>query len=130
LLVFNEYFEGATSWRGLAMDVDCSPQSYYEALDRETNMYIKEQHDWQLYAFFGNDAPYTFHFRTHEKANDLKCICTVNKAIAGNVYPLVMEVEDLSGQRHVNKFIKVDFYGILEFQDKITGLTWKQDINK
>ena len=125
LLVFNAYFEEAKSWRGLAMDYECHPLAYYEAGEgKETGIYIKEQHDWQVSIFFCEDMPYKG--ITFDKENDMKCIGTTNKEIGENVYSFVLEIEDLSGQRRIDKFIKVDFYGILEFHDKATGLTWTQ----
>ena len=124
LLVFNTYFEKENSWRGLSMDIDCRPQAYYEALDNKTNIYIKEQHDWQLTVFFCEDTPYRG--ITFDKENDLKCVNTTNKKVGEKIYQFVWEIEDLSAQRRIDRFIKTDFHGILEFHDKKTNLTWTQ----
>jgi hypothetical protein len=127
-LVFNTYFEKETSYRGLAMDVECNPQAYYEASEDATSFYIKEQHDWQMSISFCEDNPYTFLLYTFEKENDMKCVRETNKEIEGIIYPFILEVEDLSGQRRIDRFIKVDACGITEFHDRSTGLTWTQKI--
>jgi len=126
LLVFNEYFEEKKYFRGLYMDVECNPLAYYEALDSNTSIYLKESHDWQLSVIFCEDKPYKG--ITFDKENDFKCIKTTNKKIGENFYPFVFEIEDLSSQRRIDRFTKVDFYGIVEFHDKKTGLTWMQII--
>ena len=123
LLVFNAFFEGESSWRGLAMDYECVPEAYYEALDNKTGIYIKEQDASLISVSFCEDTPYKGLF---DQEHDMKCVPCATKEIGENVYPCVWEVEDLSGQRRIDKFIKVDFHGILEFHDKATGLTWTQ----
>jgi len=126
LLVFNTYFEGASSSRGLAMDYECSPTAYYEAIDDKTGVYIKEQHVRVMSVFFNKDTEYKN--ISYDIENDMKCKFTTDKKIGEIIYSFVWEVEDLSGNRRIDKFIKVGFHGILEFHDKETGLTWTQII--
>ena len=35
-------------------------------------------------------------------------------------------VRDISGERRIDRYIKLDYRGIIEFHDKSTGLTWKR----
>ena len=35
-------------------------------------------------------------------------------------------VRDISGERRIDRYIKLDYRGIIEFHDKSAGLTWKQ----
>jgi len=75
---------------------------------------------------FGNDKEYNFPWLTGIVENDNKSYFAENKEYNFVVYSFVLEVEDLSGNRRIDRFIKVANHGIIEFHDKTTGLTWRQ----
>ena len=77
---------------------------------------------------FGNDKEYDFPWWTGIVENDNKCQYTENKEFDGVIYSFVFEAEDLSGNRRIDRFVKVANHGIIEFHDKVTGLTWTQVI--
>lgn len=75
---------------------------------------------------FGDDKEYIFPWWTGIVENDNKCQYTKDKEFNGVVYSFVFEAEDLSGNRRIDRFVKVANRGIIEFHDKATGLTWRQ----
>ncbi|MDR0789438.1 MAG: hypothetical protein LBO06_01440 [Bacteroidales bacterium] len=129
-LVVNEFYaEQESMFKGLYMDYECEPQAYYIAGgDSSMNFFIKEQHDWEIQVSFGQEVNYTFPWRASSVIveNDMSMFYENGKEIRGRVYQYVMEVKDKSNRRRIDKFIKVGYYGILEFHDKETNLTWVQ----
>ena len=100
-----------------------------DTIDQNDWFYIRESTfspDSQV--TFGKDKGYDL-FSASEVKNDLRQHFTENKQINGITYSGVWEVEDLSVKRRINRFVKVDYHGIIEFHDKQTGLTWTQ-VNK
>ena len=75
---------------------------------------------------FGNDKEYHFPLWTGIVENDNKCQYFENKEFNNVIYSFVFEVEDLSGNRRIDRFVKVANLGIVEFHDKQTDLTWRQ----
>jgi hypothetical protein len=74
---------------------------------------------------FGKDKGYDL-LSSQEIKNDFRQHFSENKQINGVTYSGVLEVEDLSGNRRIDRFTKVNYHGIIELHDKITDLTWHQ----
>ena len=121
------FAEGPSSFKGFfVMDYSCDPECYYQMISSSILlMTIKETDTYCMAICFGNDKPYTqvvFHrppkyidsYSEHEVFVNSDYVITVN---------------DLSGKRRIDSFIKAPYNGIIEFHDKQTDLTWKQIIN-
>jgi len=78
---------------------------------------------------FGNDKEYYNPWWTGIVENDNRSHSESNKEFNGVIYSFVFEVEDLSGNRRIDRFVKAGYHGIIEFHDKDTGLTWTQVTN-
>jgi hypothetical protein len=132
LVVKEFYAEPESEFKGLYMDYECDPKAYYIAVvSSPMNFFIKEQHDWEIQIYFGQEINYTLPWRASSVIieNDMSMSYENGKEIRGRVYQYVMEVKDKSNRRRIDKFIKVGYYGILEFHDKETDLTWIQLID-
>ena len=126
LLVKNVYYEADKTWTGKSTDIDCQPKAYYEASDNQSDISLKELHNWDISITCCKDAPYQFHLRISEEEDNFRCRHLRNKEIGGKIYASVWQVEDLSGKRRIDKIRKAAYHGIIEFHDKNTGRTWTQ----
>jgi len=126
LLVHKVYHEETKTWKGSSSGIDCQPKAYYEAADSQSDITLKELHNWDITVTFCKDAPYQFHLRISEEADNFKCRHLKNREIGGKVYASVWQLEDLSGKRRIDKIRKTAYHGIIEFHDKNTGRTWTQ----
>ncbi|MDR3244938.1 MAG: hypothetical protein LBT50_00715 [Prevotellaceae bacterium] len=124
LVVINFYAEDASETKGFYTTYDCRPEAYYSTKESR-GISIKEKHTWDIQIFFCTDKQYDILWAS-EKSHDLMVEYTQDKEIQGVIYSFVWEVKDMSNQRRIDRFIKVSNHGIIEFHDKITGLTWTQ----
>ena len=125
------YAEGPNSWRGFAMDIDCSPKCYYEMTSLSNpQMIIKETQTWKLDISFCNDKLYdnVVFIRNNVTKHDFDYEIIGNYQRDTITFYGVIKVNDLSGQRDIDNFMKAINYGIIEFHEKRTGLTWTQII--
>ena len=118
------YAEEPSSYKlGFLMEGHCTPECYYKMTSRNNlKMTIKETQTWSLEICFGEDRPYeqvVFHFPPKHVNSYSEYEVSVNK-------DYITTVNDLSGKRNIDSFIKAPFRGITEFHDKQTGLTWTQ----
>jgi len=117
------YAEGPSSFRsGPVMDVDCRPECYYKmASISNLPMIIKETDTWSMEICFGEGGTYkqvVFHLPSGYISS------LGYESFVDSDY--IIRVNDLSGNRRINSFVKAPFRGIIEFHDKQTGLTWTQ----
>ena len=116
------FAEGPSSFKGLAMDVDCSPKCYYKMISRSNlQLTIKETETWSMEICFGENGTYkqvVFHLPSGY-VSSLEYETFVDS-------DYIIRVNDLSGNRRINSFVKALFRGIIEFHDKQTGLIWTQ----
>jgi hypothetical protein len=117
------YAEGPTTLKKSFARQGCSPKCYYQMTSRSNlQMAIKETDTWSLEVCFGENKPYTqvvFHRPPRYENSHFEYEVFVNA-------DYVITVNDLSGERRINSFIKAPFLGIIEFHDRQTGLTWTQ----
>ena len=126
------YAEGPNSWRGLAMDIDCSPKCYYKMTSLSNpQMTITETQTWKLNICFCDDKPYdnVIFIRNNVTKRDFDYEIIGNYQRDTITFYGVTKVNDLSGQRNINNFIKAINHGIIEFYEKQTDLTWTQIIS-
>ena len=101
-------------------DYECNLDTYYQT-DTQQGISIKEHIMYITGARFCNDKAYL-------KADEPKDDCEkeeLDTVINGLSYRKYV-VRDISGERRIDRYIKLDYRGIIEFHDKFTGLTWKQ----
>ena len=101
-------------------DYECNLDTYYQT-DTQQGISIKEHIMYITGARFCNDKAYL-------KAGESKDDCEkeeLDTVINGLSYRKYV-VRDISGERRIDRYIKLDYRGIIEFHDKSTGLTWKQ----
>ena len=125
ITVTDFYAEGTTKTKGVYTTYECNPQAYYST-SGDDFLVIKEVHKGRIQVYFCDDDAYSLLFKSEEKSKNQNVKFTQNKDINGITFSFVWEVEDLSGKRRIDKFIKADSLGIVEFHDKNTGLTWSQ----
>lgn len=117
------YANEAGSFKGfLIMDVDCSGECYYKmSSSYPLQMTIKETHTWSMEICFGENGTYeqvVFHLPSGYISS------LGYETFVDSDY--IIRVNDLSGNRRINSFVKAPYRGIIEFHDKQTGLTWTQ----
>lgn len=101
-------------------DYEYNLDTYYQT-DTQQGISIKEHIMYITGARFCNDKAYL-------KADEPKDDCEkeeLDTVINGLSYRKYV-VRDISGERRIDRYIKLDYRGIIEFHDKSTGLTWKQ----
>ena len=123
------YAEGPSSFtvRGL-WEGHCSPKCYYQMVSiSNLQMTIKEtDNSPSIDICFGKDNPY-------QRVVSYRPPHYINSSFEYEVFvntDYVITVNDLSGKRRINSFIKTPYHGITEFHDKQTGLTWTQIIKQ
>jgi hypothetical protein len=126
LVVFDFYAEEARDgeWDIVYWEEDCYPSASY-ITNENRGISIKESSNIGLTVSFCVDKEY-FLWGKEEIENDRRMQFVSNGQINGIAYSYIIEVEDLSSQRRIDRFIKVENYGIIEFHDRDTGLTWTQ----
>jgi hypothetical protein len=124
-LVVNDFYSKGKYEFSSYPDYECDLDTYYQT-EFKGDISIKEHITYGMSVQFCNDNEYKITSGNYTKKDDYKMEVsdTVFNGISGKKY----FVSDLSLNRRINTFVKVDFCGIIEFQDKITGLTWKQII--
>ena len=132
IFVVSDFFaEGPNSWRGLAMDIDCSPKCYYKmtALSN-SQMTINETETWKMDISFCDDKPYdnVIFIRSNVVNKDFDYEIIGNYQTDTITFYGVIKVNDLSGQRRIDNFMKAVNHGIIDFHDKRTDLIWTQII--
>lgn len=103
----------------------CLPSAMYKTA-QVNGFSIEENQLGTLSVTFSDDAEYKLYAISNKVDGDHVSECTDNKIIDGTKYDTVWEVEDLSGKRRIDQFVKVANHGILKFHDRKTGLTWAQ----
>ena len=104
-------------------DYECDLDTYYQT-DIKKDISIKEHITYGMSVRFCNDNEYKITSGNYTKKDDYKM--EVSDTVVNDISCKKNLVEDLSLNRRINRFVKVDFCGIVEFQDKVTGLTWVQ----
>jgi hypothetical protein len=104
-------------------DYECDFDTYYQT-DIKNDISIKEHITYGMSVQFCKDNEYKINSGNYIKKGDyeMEVLDTVFNGISCQKY----FVKDLSFNRRINTFVKVDFCGIIEFHDKVTGLTWVQ----
>jgi len=122
LIVTNFYSKGYYEFSSYP-DYECDLDTYYQT-DIKNEISIKEHITYGMSVQFCNDNEYKIALGNYTKKDDyrVEVLDTIFNDISCKKYL----VEDLSYNRRINKFVKVDFCGIIEFQDEATGLTWVQ----
>jgi uncharacterized ubiquitin-like protein YukD len=134
LIVTDFYAQEPYSFKSTPiMDYECYPLAFYiTSKDDKTGIFIKETHDWQNCISFGDDDSYNLPWArvldSYKKEYDYDALFEKEKNIRNFIYNYVWEVKDLSNKRRIDRFIKVHYYGIIEFHDKHTDITWIQII--
>ena len=118
------YAEGNSSFKSFpVMDVFCDPECYYKMTSRSNlKMTIKETETRMMEICFGEDKPYE-QVVSHIQP---KYVSSYSKYEVYSNNDFIITVNDLSGERNIDSFIKAPFRGIIEFHDKQAGLTWTQ----
>ncbi|MDR1543944.1 MAG: hypothetical protein LBS50_05970 [Prevotellaceae bacterium] len=104
-------------------DYECDLDIYYRT-DIKDDISIKEHITYGMSVQFCNDNEYKITSGNYTKKDD--CKMEVSDTVVNDISCKKYLVKDLSFNRRINIFVKVDFCGITEFQDKVTGLTWVQ----
>ena len=101
-------------------DYRCDLDTYYQT-DTQQGISIKEHIMYITGARFCNDKAY---LRDDEPKDD--CEKEESDTVINGLSYRKYVVRDISGERRIDRYIKLDYQGIIEFHDKSTGLTWKQ----
>ena len=101
-------------------DYECNLDTYYQT-DTRQGISIKEHIMYITGARFCNDKAY---LRDDEPKDD--CEKEESDTVINGFSYRKYVVRDISGERRIDRYIKLDYQGIIEFHDKSTGLTWKQ----
>lgn len=101
-------------------DYECDLDTYYQT-DTKQGISIKEHIMYITGARFCNDKAY---LRDDEPKDD--CEKEESDTVINGLSYRKYVVIDISGERRIDRYIKLDYRGIIEFHDKSTGLTWKQ----
>jgi hypothetical protein len=122
LIVNNFYSKGYYEFSSYP-DYECDLDTYYQTGIKD-DISIKEHITCGMSVQFCNDSEYRITSGNYTKKDDyeMEVSDTIFNDISGKKY----FVKDLSNKRRINTFVKVDFCGIIEFYDKVTGLTWRQ----
>ena len=104
-------------------DYKCDYDTYYQT-NIEADISIKEHITFGMKVKFCNYNAYWIASGNYMKKDDYEM--EISDTVFNNIALKKYFVKDLSFNRRINTFVKVDFCGIIEFQDKVTGLTWRQ----
>ena len=120
-LIVNDFYSKGYYEFSSYPDYECDLDTYYKT-DIKDDISIKEHITYGMSVQFCSDNEYkiTSGYYTKKGDYEMEVSDTVFNDISGKKYL----VKDLSFKRRINTFVKVDFCGIIEFHDKVTGLTW------
>jgi len=104
-------------------DYECDLDTYYQT-NIENDISIKEHITYGMSVQFCNDDEYKITSGNYTKKDDYEM--EVSDTVFNNISCKKYLVKDLSSNRRITTFVKMDFCGVIEFQDKVTGLTWIQ----
>ena len=119
LVVIDFFSRGYYEFKAVP-DYECNLDTYYQT-DTQQGISIKEHIVSITSVQFCTDKAYL-------KYDEPKDDCEkeeLDTVINGLSYRKYV-VRDISGERRIDRYIKLDYRGIIEFHDKSTGLTWKQ----
>lgn len=102
-------------------DYECDLDTYYQT-DIKNDISIKEHITYGMSVQFCNDNEYKITSSNYTKENDYKI--EVSDTVFNDMSCKKYFVKDMSFNRRIVTFIKMDFCGIIKFYDKVTGLTW------
>ena len=122
LIVNDFYSRGAYEFTSYP-DYDCDLDTYYQT-DIKNGISIKEHITYGISVQFCNDVSYKTTSSNYTEKDNYKV--EVSSITVDNILVRKYFVTDLSFNRRIDRFTKIDTYGIIEFHDKTTGLTWKQ----
>jgi hypothetical protein len=127
LIITDFHADDSIEIRSCLPDVQCCAGAYYST-NSVNGISIKEEFKYCHYIInFCNDKifdPALWH--SHTIDGDMSILQSQDTVVAGINYPQVCIVQDLSGERRIDKFILLEYHGVLQFHDKQTGLTWTQ----
>jgi hypothetical protein len=126
-IVTDFYADGPSEKRSCYPDVQCCDGAYYST-NKVNGIYIKEENTGCNYRIsFCDDKIFeSALWHSHIIDGDMSILQNQDTVVAGINYSQVCVVQDLSGERRIDKFILLKYYGVLQFHDKQTGLTWTQ----
>jgi len=117
------------------MDYECRTKAFYTtAMDDRFRLSVKEISESYYYSFMAggelaNEIYFcetdVYCFKTRSDT-DLEMLNFDELEIDGYTYKSVTQVNDLSGKRRITSFIKVAYFGIIQFYDSESELTWTQ----
>lgn len=122
LIVNNFYSRGYYEFSSYP-DYECDLDTYYQT-NMKNDISIKEHITYGMSIQFCNDNEYKITSGNYTKKDDYEM--EVSDTIFNDISCKKYFVKDLSSNRRITKFIKMDFCGIIEFYDEITELTWIQ----
>jgi hypothetical protein len=127
LIVTDFYADSPREIKGFYTTFNCCDGAYYST-NKVNGIYIKEEDTGCSYKIsFCEDkifSPISWH--SHVIDDDMSIEQVQNADIAGLIYPQVLFAQDLSRKRRIDKFILLEYHGVLQFHDKQTDLTWTQ----
>lgn len=123
LLIVNDFHSKGPYKFSSYPDYECDLDTYYQTNIKD-DISIKEHITYGMSVQFCNDNEYKITSGNYIKKDDFEM--EVQDTVFNNISGKKYLVKDLSDRRRINTFIKVDFCGVVEFHDKVTGLAWKQ----
>jgi hypothetical protein len=126
LIITDFYADKPSETKGFYTTFNCCDGAYYST-NKVNDIYIKEEDTGCGYriSFCGDKIFNPTSWHPHVIADDMS-IEYQDINVAGIIYPQVSIVQDLSGKRKIDKFILLEYHGVLLFHDKQTDLTWTQ----
>lgn len=122
LVVNNFYSRGSYEFSSYP-DYDCDLDTYYQT-NIQNDISIKEHITYGMSVQFCNDNEYKIASGNYIRKDDYEMEVS-DTVLNGNLAKKYL-VKDLSFNRRINRFVKIDFCGVTEFHDKDTKLTWTQ----
>jgi hypothetical protein len=122
-LIVNDFYSKGYYEFSSYPDYECDYDTYYQT-NIENDISIKEHVTYGMSVKFCNDNEYKITSGNYIKKNDYEM--EVSDTVFDGISCKKYLVKDLSFNRRINTFVKVDFCGIVEFYDKVTSLTWTQ----
>jgi hypothetical protein len=126
LVVTDFYATEPREIKGFYTTFNCCDGAYYST-SNVYGIYIKEEISCNYHINFCTDKIYNpVSWHSHTIDGDMSILQSQDTVVAGISYPQVCIVQDLSGERRIDKFILLEYHGVLQFHDKQTDLTWTQ----
>lgn len=111
------YSRGPYSDHGIFMDYECDYDTYYQT-DCVDGISIRQTYELDIGIKIGNDEypeSMNSHAVTFASTDIIYRGCVCEKRV----------VTDLTNNKRFAKYVFMEFRGVIEFYDRLTGLPWK-----